>query len=68
MLVHITFNAIPLVAAAILSKPGGPEIDLPVPLWLAASCAAVALALLGLVHLVGQRSETARRAQELDKA
>jgi CAAX protease family protein len=68
MLVHITFNAIPLVAAAVLSTPGGPEVDLPVPLWLAASSGAVALGLLGLLHLVGKRSESARRAQELDQA
>ncbi len=68
MLVHITFNAIPLVAAVVLSKPGGPEVDLPVPLWLAASCAAVALGLLGLLHLVGTRSAVALRAQELDQA
>ena len=68
MLVHITFNAIPLIAAAVLSKPGGPEIDLPVPLWLAGTCTLVAIGLLGLIHLVGKHSETARRAQELDKA
>ena len=68
MLVHITFNTIPLVAAAVLSRPGGPEVDLPVPLWLAASCSAVAIGLLGLLHLVGKRSEIARRAQELDQA
>lgn len=68
MLVHITFNTIPLVAAAVLSKPGGPEIDLPVPLWLAGTCTVVALAILGLIHLTGKHSETARRAQELDQA
>ncbi len=68
MLVHITFNSIPLIAAAVLSKPGGPEVDLPVPLWLAATSCAVALGLLGLIHLVGKSSEIARRAQELDQA
>jgi hypothetical protein len=67
MLVHITFNAIPLCAAAILSRPGGPEVDLPVPLWLAASCSALIAALLGLLHLLGTRSATALRAQELDQ-
>lgn len=68
MLVHIVFNSIPLLAAAVLSKPGGPEVDLPVPLWLAAACSVVAAALLGLIHLVGKRSAGARRAQELDQA
>ena len=68
MLVHITFNTIPLVAAAVLSTPGGPGVDLPVPLWLVGTCTVVALAILGLLHLIGNRSETARRAQELDKA
>jgi hypothetical protein len=68
MLVHITFNAIPLIAAVVLTKPGGPEVDLPVPLWLAASCVAVAIGLLGLIQLVGTRSAVALRAQELDQA
>ena len=68
MLVHIVFNTIPLVAAAVLSAPGGPEVDLPVPLWLAASSLTVAAAVLGLIHLVGARSQVARRAQELDQA
>jgi len=39
-----------------------------VPLWLAAVCSVVAAALLGLIHLVGKRSASARRAQELDQA
>ncbi|MEP7123441.1 MAG: CPBP family intramembrane glutamic endopeptidase [Byssovorax sp.] len=68
MLVHVTFNAIPLVAAVMLTKPGGPPVDLPVPLWLAASCVAAALGLLGLIHLVGKRSSIALHAQELDQA
>ncbi len=67
-LVHIVFNTIPLIAAAVLSRPGGPEVDLPVPLWLAATCTVVAGALLGLIHLVGKHSASARRAQELDQA
>jgi membrane protease YdiL (CAAX protease family) len=67
MLVHITFNTIPLCAAAILSRPGGPEVDLPVPLWFAASCCFVVAALLGLLHLLGKRSSVALRAQELDQ-
>lgn len=68
MLVHVAFNAIPLIAAAVLTTRGGPAVDLPVPLWLAASCTAVALGLLGLIHLLGQRSAIALRAQELDQA
>lgn len=68
MLVHIVFNSIPLIAAAVLSVPGGPEVDLPVPFWLAATCAVAAAGILGLIHLVGARSQAARRAQELDQA
>ena len=67
MLAHITFNAVPLVAAVLLSRPGGPEVDFPVSPWLAASCCLLVAALLSLLHLLSKRSGAALRAQELDQ-
>jgi uncharacterized protein len=67
-LVHVTYNATAFVAAVLLTVPGSPEVDIPTPLWGVAASTAIAIGLLGLVHLVGKHSETARRAQELDQA
>jgi hypothetical protein len=67
-LVHVAYNATAFIAAILLTVPGSPEVDIPTPLWVIAASVAVAVGLLGLVHLVGKRSETARRAQELDRA
>lgn len=67
-LVHITYNSTAFTAAVILTARSGPEAEIPTPLWLVASCTAAAIVLIGLIHLTGKHSETARRARELDQA
>jgi uncharacterized protein len=61
MLLHVTFNAIPFYVMA------GGMPDIPLPLWLVLSSTAVALALLGGVHLLGIRSAAAGVAREYDE-
>ena len=67
-LVHVAYNAAVFAAAILFTVPGNPDVDVPAPLWGVVASSAVAIGLLGLVHFTGKHSETARRAQELDKA
>lgn len=68
LLFHATFNAVPFYALATarteLGVPEDPN-GLP-PLWMMGVSVAVALALIGLVLLVGARSTEAARAREAD--
>ena len=66
-LVHFTYNGTAFALAVILTARGGPEAEMPTPLWLVASCVGAAILLIGLIHLTGKHSEAARRAQELDQ-
>lgn len=74
IIMHATFNAIPLVAvlgAGLGSEgaQGAPGVDgMPLPPWLVAASSALAAGLLGLTWAVGARAQGAARARERDGA
>jgi uncharacterized protein len=65
-LLHISFNAIGLYAT-LATAPGAETTAPPLSRWLIAGSAAAGLVLLGLVQLIGSRSEAAAHARELDR-
>lgn len=67
-LVHFAYNASVFATSILCTTPASPDLEIPAPRWAVAASALVAVGLLGLIHLVGKHSETARRAQELDRA
>jgi hypothetical protein len=64
MLLHASFNGVSFALMA-LARPGTP--DVPVPGWIVAAAAGLALLLFGGVHLVGARSALAREARVEDR-
>jgi membrane protease YdiL (CAAX protease family) len=66
LLVHATFNAVPFYAMA-ARRPGTPEVEGSIPLWMVGVTSVAVLLLLGCVHLVGLRSADARIARQFDR-
>ncbi|MCC6559442.1 MAG: CPBP family intramembrane metalloprotease [Polyangiaceae bacterium] len=69
IVMHATYNAIPLVAMTTGDGGGAEAADAaPIPRWILAASAALAAALVGSIWLVGARAEGAARARERDRA
>ena len=65
LLLHATFNSVPYVA--LMTAHESAKEEWTPPLWLTAVSSVVALALLGVVIVVGARSKAAARARALDR-
>jgi hypothetical protein len=71
ILLHATYNAIPLVAILATAPGEGQDAasaDIPLPAWLVAVSSAVAAGLLALAYLIGARTQAAAAAREKDSA